>query len=61
MTYMRNYVLTETEKKIVHRFLETSNHLEGYRMLKARMLKLDVDELQNQIDLIKAFKNKIKE
>jgi hypothetical protein len=52
---MRNYIITPVERKIILRFLETENHLEGFRMLLSRVKKLDVADLKEQIRLIEAF------
>ena len=52
---MRNYIITPVERKIIQRFLETENHLEGYRMLLSRVKRLNVEDLKAQIALIEAF------
>jgi hypothetical protein len=56
---MRSYLITNLEKKIIKRFLESNNHLEGYRMLVHRAKKLDLKELREQLNLLEKFLKKL--
>ena len=55
---MRSYIITEIERKVIQRYLERGNHLEGYRMLLHRAKKLDLEDLKKQIELIEQFLRK---
>jgi len=57
---MRNYLITELEKRIIKAFLERGEKLEGFRKLKQRAKALDLKELKEQINLIEKFLEKIK-
>ncbi len=57
---MRNYLITELEKRIIKAFLERGEKLEGFRKLKQRAKALDLKELKEQISLIEKFLEKIK-
>jgi len=56
---VRNYIVTPIERKIIERFLSSGDRLEGFRVLQHRLKKLNVEDLQMQVDLIKAFLEKI--
>ena len=56
---MRNYLITELEKRIIKAYLERGEKLEGFRKLKQRAKKLDLKELKEQINLIERFLEKI--
>ena len=56
---MRNYLITELEKRIIKAFLERGEKLEGFRKLKQRAKALDLKELKEQINLIEKFLEKI--
>jgi len=58
---MRGYIITELEKRIIKRFLETGNHLEGFRVLVHRAKKIDIEELREQIALLEKFLQKLEE
>jgi len=57
---MRNYLITELEKRIIKAFLERGEKLEGFRKLKQRAKALDLKELKEQINLIEKFLEKTK-
>ena len=57
---MRNYLITELEKRIIKTFLERGEKLEGFRKLKQRAKALDLEELKEQINLIEKFLEKTK-
>ena len=52
---MRSYILTESERKIIERFMQNENRLEGFRVLLHRVKRLDIADLKAQIALIEAF------
>jgi hypothetical protein len=53
---MREYVLTEKEKTIIKKYLETGERLEGYAMLLSRCKR--ITPLKEDIKLIEQFLNK---
>ena len=55
---MRNYLITELEKRIIKAFLERGEKLEGFRKLKQRAKALNLKELKEQINLIEKFLEK---
>ena len=57
---MRNYIITELEKRIIKAYLERGEKLEGFRKLKQRAKALDLKELKEQINLIEKFLEKTK-
>jgi len=57
---MRSYIITEREKDIIKAFLERGERLEGYRMLVSRVRRLDLKDVDKQVQMIKAFLEKIK-
>jgi len=56
---MRNYLITELEKRIIKAFLERGEKLEGFRKLKQRAKALNLEEIKEQISLIEKFLEKI--
>lgn len=56
---MREYVLTDQEKQIIKRYLETGEKLEGFRMLLSRCG--NIDTVNSDLELIKQFLAKIAE
>ncbi len=58
---MRNYLITELEKRIIKAYLERGEKLEGFRKLKQRAKALNLTEIKEQIDLIERFLQKVKE
>ena len=56
---MRNYIITELEKRIIKAYLERGEKLEGFRKLKQRAKALNLKELKEQINLIEQFLEKI--
>lgn len=56
---MRNYLITELEKRIIKTFLERGEKLEGFRKLKQRAKALDLAEIKEQINLIERFLQKV--
>jgi len=56
---MRNYLITELEKRIIEAFLERGEKLEGFRKLKQRAKALNLDEVKKQVHLIEQFIRKI--
>jgi len=56
---MRNYLITELEKRIIEAFLERGEKLEGFRKLKQRAKALNLDEVKKQVYLIEQFIRKI--
>jgi hypothetical protein len=54
---MREYILTEQEKQIIKKFLETGEKLEGFRMLVSRVKKMQA--INADLELIKKFLAKI--
>ena len=54
---MRKYILTEQEKTIINRFLETGDRLEGFRMLLCR--SKNIEKVNLDLELIKKFLAKV--
>jgi len=54
---MREYVLTELERNIIHKNLQTGEKLEGYRVLQHRCQKLNPTTIKNDLQLITQFLN----
>ena len=59
MIMVRDYIITETEQKIIKAFLERNEKLEGFRVLVHRLRKLDLKSVETQIDMIQKFLQKI--
>ena len=55
---MRAYVITDLERKIIKRFLETGEQLDGFRTLKMRIKRHNKRVLEDS-DLIKKFVEKL--
>lgn len=53
---MREYLLTEQEKNIIKKYLETGEKLEGFRMLLSRCKNMQT--VSNDLELIKQFLTK---
>ena len=56
---MRKYVLTSREKEIIREYVDTGKRLEGFRLMKSLIAKLDTSEIEGDLELIKAFKKKL--
>jgi len=56
---MRNYLITELEKRIIKAYLERGEKLEGFRKLKQRAKALNLDAIKEQVNLIEKFLKKI--
>jgi hypothetical protein len=54
---MREYILTEQEKQIIKKYLETGEKLEGFRMLLSRCR--NIESVNADLELIKAFLAKV--
>ena len=52
---VRTYILTEGKRKIIESYLKDGRKLTGFRQLKSQMLKLDLESLEADLDLIKEF------
>jgi hypothetical protein len=50
---MREYILTENEKTIIKKYLETGERLEGYAMLLSRCRS--IESVNDDLELIKQF------
>lgn len=50
---MREYILTEQEKQIIKKYLETGEKLEGFRMLLSRCGTIET--VNSDLELIKQF------
>jgi hypothetical protein len=50
---MREYILTENEKAIIKKYLETNERLEGYAMLLSRCR--NIKSVNADLELIKQF------
>ncbi len=57
---MRGYVLTETEKETIKEYLSTGKKLDGFGILKMRAFRLSLQTLKSDIELVEAFKEKLK-
>jgi len=56
---MRSYIITQREREIIKAFLERGERLEGYRMLVSRVRRLDLKDVDQQVQMIKTFLEKI--
>ena len=54
---MREYILTEQEKQIIRKYLETGEKLEGFRMLLSRIRNMQA--VSADLELIKQFLAKV--
>ena len=53
---MREYILTENEKRIIKKYLETDERLEGYAMLLNRCRS--IENVKEDLKLIEQFLKK---
>lgn len=58
---MRDYILTPSERKIIKRYLETGDKLEGFRVLLFRVKKHNPKQIVDDEQLIKEFNLKAEE
>jgi len=56
---MRSYIITEREREIIKAFLERGERLEGFRTLLSRLRKLELQDVDHQVKLIKQFLAKV--
>ena len=56
---MREYILTELEKQIIKKYLDTGEKLEGFRMLVSRVRNMQT--VTTDLELIKQFLAKVNE
>jgi hypothetical protein len=56
---MREYILTQQEKQIIKKYLETGEKLEGFRMLLSRIRNMQA--IEADLELIKQFLAKVQE
>jgi len=56
---MRQYILTDLEKQVITKFLETGDKLEGFRVLLHRCKRLQT--INEDMELIKRFLKKASE
>ena len=54
---MREYILTDLERNIINRYLETGEKLEGYRVLRHISQKLNPTTIKEDLELIQKFLN----
>ena len=54
---MREYILTQQEKQIIKKYLETGEKLEGFRMLLSRIRNMQA--VNADLELIKQFLAKV--
>jgi len=52
---VRTYILTEGKRKIIEAYLKNGRRLTGFRQLKSQLLKLDLESVESDLDLIKEF------
>jgi hypothetical protein len=53
---MREYILTDQEKQIIKKYLESNEKLEGYRMLLSRCRS--IENVKEDLQLIEQFLKK---
>jgi hypothetical protein len=53
---MRKYLLTDFERQVINTYLDTGEKSEAYRVVKSRILKLDLDRIKEDLELIIRFK-----
>ena len=53
---MREYILTDQERQIIKKYIETGEKLEGYRMLVSRARNMQT--ISEDLELIKQFLQK---
>lgn len=56
---MREYILTNQEKQIITKYLETGEKLEGFRMLLSRIR--NIQAINTDLDLIKHLLAKVED
>jgi hypothetical protein len=54
---MREYILTDNERTIIHKYIETSERLEGFAVLVNRCQRMQV--INDDLELIKQFLSKV--
>ena len=54
---MREYILTDNEREIIRRYMETSERLEGFSMLLSRCGSIET--VNADLELIKKFLTKV--
>jgi len=59
---LRTYILTKYERKIIQRFLETGDKLEGFKVLLHRLRKqFDPKQVKGDLELIEQYLKKAAE
>jgi hypothetical protein len=58
---MRFHLITEREKQIIMAFLERGERLEGFRTLLYRARRLNLEEIDRQVEMVKVFLKKVNE
>ena len=56
---VRSYILTNKERIIVDTYLKTGDKLDGFRLIKSRLVNLDLSQVEEDKQLIKQFLSKI--
>jgi hypothetical protein len=56
---MRQYILSEQEKKVIKEYLETGKKLEGFKVVLHRARHLET--VTSDLELIKQFLSKVQE
>jgi len=55
---MRNYILSKHEKKVIQKYLEEDLRLNGFNVLKLRMIKA-LPQLKKELELIELALEKL--
>ena len=60
---MRKYLLSDQERKVVNKFLESGEKLKPdpphFRLVKSRLTGLDLTQIEEDLALIKRFKEAV--
>lgn len=60
-TYMvRSYILSNQERDIIKKFLRTGEKLDGFRLVKSRIIHLVLIPVEEDLRLIRDFKEKMR-
>lgn len=58
-TNMREYILTEKERQIIKRYIETGEKLEGFKIILHRARNMQI--VNSDLELIKTLLSKVQE
>lgn len=57
---VRSYILSKKEREIIKEFLQSDEKLSGFRLVRSRIMHLVMIPVEEDLRLIKAFKEKMR-